>query len=432
MTNEQIADKARALLRANNTGVFIKPGSQQYPHQWNWDAAFVALGLSYFDLARAQQEIRSLLKGQWKNGMLPHILYHHGASDYSPKPEFWQTASHPDAANIPTSGFTQPPILATCLRMMLKQFADKTSRLEFLAEVYPKILAWHRWFYTARDPEGSGLVAIIHPWESGNDNTPRFLDALQNLKPENVPQFTRADRAHVAAAERPHEEDYLRYIYLIGFYRDLAWDDKTIYQQAPFLVADLQFNVILHQANQDLLALARELGEDRGEIEAWLRKTEEGLNTLWDEEQGLYFDKDLCTGKLIRIKSAQALSPIYAGIPSRARAKRLIEEHLLNPEEFAPDGKSRYFVTTIAKNSPYYEPRRYWAGPVWINMNWLLWLGLKRYGYHDLAKTIRQHSLELVSSGFVEYYDPRDGSACGAKGFSWSAALALDLLVKEQ
>ena len=427
---QTLLKNAQALLLENDTGAFVKPATHQYPHQWNWDAAFVALGLSYFDPARAKQEVFSLLAGQWANGMIPHILYHHGASDYFPTPDFWQTDAACQDVGFATSGLTQPPILATCIRKMLPQFADRAQRLEFLSAVYPKLLAWHRWFYSARDPDGTGLVAIIHPWESGNDNSPRFSGALQALRPERVPAYSRKDRAHVDPEERPFEEDYVRYMYLIGVYRDLAWNDEAIYAQAPFLVQDEQFNVILHRANQDLRALALEAGQpaDTSEIDTWLAKGQQAISQLWNEEAGLYFSRDVRTGEPLKVASAHALTPLFAGLPDAEQAERLVE-HLRNPESFAPGEGSRFFTPTLAKNSPHHDPRRYWAGPVWINMNWLLWLGLKAYGYAELAATLREHSLELVgTSGFVEYYDPRDGSACGGRGFSWSAALAIHML----
>jgi glycogen debranching enzyme len=102
---------------------------------------------------------------------------------------------------------------------------------------------------------------------------------------------------------------------------------------------------------------------------------------------------------------------------------------LLNPDEYAPGGQVRHWVTTTAKSEPAWEPRRYWRGPVWIIMNWLLIEGLQRYGYDELADTIKRDSLDLLeTSGFREYYDARDGSGCGSTDFSWSAALALELL----
>jgi len=58
MTDPHLLDLAQALLRKNDAGPFTKPGPSQYPHQWNWDSALIALGLSHFDLPRALTEIR--------------------------------------------------------------------------------------------------------------------------------------------------------------------------------------------------------------------------------------------------------------------------------------------------------------------------------------------------------------------------------------
>ena len=85
-----------------------------------------------------------------------------------------------------------------------------------------------------------------------------------------------------------------------------------------------------------------------------------------------------------------------------------------------------FSLTTASKTEPAWEARRYWRGPVWIILNWLLADGLRRHGFDTLAETLRRDSLELMArSGFREYYDPRDGSGCGSTDFSWSAALAL-------
>ena len=137
---------AQKILRMNDMGIFTKPGPRQYPHQWNWDSAVIALGYAHFDLPRALDEIRSLLKGQWKNGMVPHILYHTGRSDYFPDPDFWQIGGSPDAPQVPTSGLTQPPLAASIVRII----HARTPILAFVREVYPSLLRWHR----RRQPPG--------------------------------------------------------------------------------------------------------------------------------------------------------------------------------------------------------------------------------------------------------------------------------------
>ena len=86
-------------------------------------------------------------------------------------------------------------------------------------------------------------------------------------------------------------------------------------------------------------------------------------------------------------------------------------------------------MTTVSKSSLAYEPRRYWRGPVWINVNWFLIRGLPRCGLADEADELRRLTVGLLeTSGFAEYYDPRTGEPLGSGDFSWSAAPALDLL----
>lgn len=438
MDREALRTAALQLLRDNDLGDFIKPSRHQYPHIWNWDAAFIALGLSRADPPRARAEVRALLAGQWGSGMVPHILYPTGASDYFPTPDFWRVDAHPGAPAFATSGFTQPPILASVVRTLQQRAealpGEADAARAFGREVYPQLLAWHRWLRAARDPHGSGLVAIVHPWESGTDNSPRFQPALERLRfrADEVPSFQRGDRRHVDAAERPLEDDYQRFMYLIGVYRELRWDDHEIWRRAPFLVHDALFNAILLQADRDLLALAREQGRPAAEIDeigGWLEAGARGFDALWDDDAGVYFDRDLRTGELLRTNTVASLMPLYAGVPDADRAARLLREQLLDPEAYAPGPDAAFAVPSVAKREAAFEPRRYWRGPVWINANWLLARGLERYGYAREAAEIDRHSLELVTrSGFVEYYDPRDGSPCGARGFSWSAALTIEVL----
>jgi mannosylglycerate hydrolase len=121
--------------------------------------------------------------------------------------------------------------------------------------------------------------------------------------------------------------------------------------------------------------------------------------------------------------------PLYAGLADARQARRLITEHWLNPAEYGPDSKIRFSITSTSKAEPAWEARRYWRGPVWIILNWLLADGLRRYGFDDLADVLRRDSLALMTrSGFWEYFDPCDGSGCGSPDFSRSAALAIEFL----
>lgn len=66
-----LMQKAIDTLAKNDRGCFTIPTEGLYPYQWNWDSAFVALGIATYDMDRAWLEITSLLDGQWPDGMMP-------------------------------------------------------------------------------------------------------------------------------------------------------------------------------------------------------------------------------------------------------------------------------------------------------------------------------------------------------------------------
>ena len=106
--------KARKILGGNWTGAYTKPSPRLYPHQWNWDSGFIAIGYAHYDQKKAQQEMLSLFEHQWPNGMVPQIVFNPDAlGHYFPEPEFWQV---PEGRL--TSGITMPPMAAiACLHI---------------------------------------------------------------------------------------------------------------------------------------------------------------------------------------------------------------------------------------------------------------------------------------------------------------------------
>lgn len=441
MTSHELKHLAHSVLQRNDRGEFCTPSPGQYPHQWNWDAALIALGWSHFDMARAHTEIRSLLRAQWADGMLPHIIYHQGASDYFPPPDFWETLGLPHGGDVESSALTQPPLLATVVRMLHERATSPpTSLLEgegsidFVREVYPKIRAWHRWLHHTRDADGTGLPCLIHPWESGTDNSPRWAAALDRITPHDLPPFRRRDTQHVATDERPLAQDYERFVYLIDQGRRLGWNAERLLASSEFLVQDVMFCAILHRADEDLLALAQLLGEDAREVAGWIAKTRQVFDTrFWHEGRGLYLDYDVRAGVAIPVNTCATFMPLFAGLSSHEQATRLMAEHWNNPHEYAPHADSTYRLPTTSKSEPGYAPRRYWCGPAWMITNWLAWVGLKRYRLNAAAEQIREDSLALLQlNGFREYFDPRDGAGLGATDFAWSASLALEWLAQAE
>ncbi|MBI3739633.1 MAG: glycoside hydrolase, partial [Chloroflexi bacterium] len=131
-----IVERAKRVLAENDLGAWTKPSPKLYPHQWNWDSAFIAIGLARWNLERAKTEIRSLLRGQWRNGMISHIIYNPEATGYYPDPHVWQISLSPDAplASL-TSGITQPPMIT----LAAFEIARRDRDLGFAREIYPAL-----------------------------------------------------------------------------------------------------------------------------------------------------------------------------------------------------------------------------------------------------------------------------------------------------
>ena len=91
--------------------------------------------------------------------------------------------------------------------------------------------------------------------------------------------------------------------------------------------------------------------------------------------------------------------------------------------------KTSFGLSSTHPDSARYESQRYWRGPVWLHINWLIALGLEHYGKNKLAERLRDSARQCVeAAGLWEYYDAEDGAGCGGDNFSWTAAIALHWL----
>ena len=101
-------ERAKRILDDNWLGSSTKPAPSLYPHQWNWDSGFIAIGRSHYDTPKAAREIEALFEAQWTNGMVPQIVFDSDAlGQYFPEPDFLQTERSPNAPeNKLTSGIT--------------------------------------------------------------------------------------------------------------------------------------------------------------------------------------------------------------------------------------------------------------------------------------------------------------------------------------
>ncbi|TCM41027.1 hypothetical protein [Kribbella sp. VKM Ac-2568] len=419
MTIEEADPSAAArVLFGNWTGRSTVPSHSLYPHQWSWDSAFIAIGLRHLSPQRAQVELESLFESQWADGRIPHINFSPSVprDAYFPGPDFWQ-ASTP--SGVETSGIVQPPVHALAVWLTHQADEQESVRRNFLAGAYPKLVAWHAYLREHRDVGGRGLVAIVHPWESGMDNSPAWDGALARVEPAPAGSFTRRDTDHAKDDDRPTDLDYGRYVQLAATYRDHGYDDAA----TPFAFAleDPCFNALLIASEHALVSVAKALSLDPApHLQAAAELTAALVKELFAD--GIFRSRDLAGGDLVAADTIAGLIPLLVdGLPvatellTTARGPRF----RLGEVRMVPS----YDLT-----GPAFEPGRYWRGPSWFNTAWLIHRGLVGLGQAELADALRTDVLELAAAtDFAEYVDPYTGEARGARDFSWTAALALDL-----
>ena len=414
--NPQLDEQARAILQRNDRGGYTVPTQGLYPFQWNWDSAFVALGFAAFDRNRAWQEIETLVSAQWNDGMIPHIVFHQDDDGYFPGPGVWATGKSPA-----TSGITQPPVLATIVRKLWEdEGADPTHPR--MRSLYTACLKSHRWFHTYRDPLGNGLVMVTHNWETGRDNSSEWDDALARVDTSNVGPYTRRDTGHVDAGMRPKQHEYDRYVAILQFGRAAGWDHRAIADNGPFRMVDVGMSMELLRANRDLLVLAEALGdaEAAAELRQRIALSERGMDWLWNEQAGAYCSRDATTHESSGLVTNASFLAFYADIGSEVQRARLLAAL------GRLTGSSAYLLPSLEAGSRAYDHKRYWRGPIWLVVSYMVAQGLAEQGHSDWAERIRSDSARLIeTSGFYESFSPETGEGSGGPDFSWTAAMWL-------
>lgn len=434
--HQSLSAQATGILQANDTGTSIKAAPGLYPHQWSWDAAFVAIGLAHVSIDRAVREMRTLFRAQWKNGMVPHIVYNLdvSAEAYFPDAARWDAGISSNAPEgVATSGITQPPVHAIAIAVICELASPEQAR-QIAREFYEPLREWHRYLMSARDPEVSGLVTIVHPWESGMDNSPRWDRAMARISvaQDELPPFTRRDLAHVNDPhQRPTDEEYERYMWIVEVLKRGEYRVDALYDDLPFRVKDVFFSALLVSANEALMRLANLVEvdvEDLSIIESWIDRGRLGLAEQWESDIGLCCDLDLFDETPIVERTIASFAPLVAGQVTVATRHALVD--LWRSEAFTGHPELRWALPpSTSPLSPGFLPDAYWRGPVWPVMNWVLWRAWDRVGEDDIAEALRRNALDQVlSAGFAEYVHPFTGEALGSSDQSWTAAAVLDLL----
>lgn len=375
-----VAAKAMIILLGNwraargdlhHDGVIPSYSNPDFNGFWAWDSWKHAAALAAFAPDLARDQMRAMFDYQAADGMIPDCLYLDKAENN------WRD--------------TKPP-LATWATLSIYH---ATNDRAFVAEMYDKLVRYHRWWFKARDHDHDGLAEygstdgtrIAAAWESGMDNAVRFDGATMVSN------------------------------------GDGAWslDQESV-----------DLNAYLYREKLDLAELAGALGkaEDRY---MWLKEAEAMKpliqQRMFDAKAGYFFDIRLTNHQPVRVYGSEGWAPLWAGAatPEQASAVRRV---MLDPDKFA----TVMPFPTLARDDPHFSPiKGYWRGPVWMDQAYFGVEALKRYGFHrdanDMARRLVMNAQGLTGQGTTyENYDPLTGHGYQSPNFSWSAASYLMLL----
>jgi glycogen debranching enzyme len=387
---------------------FSCPSPSSYPFQWFWDSCFHAIALGTLRPEWAAQELEALVASQTEEGFIPHVTFHGGA-----RPSYWAYAQ--GTGWRPThSAMIQPPVLG----LALYRVVSLTEDWGLAERLLPAVDSYHDWLLRERDHDSDGLISIITPYESGLDHTPQYDRVM-------------GDRGVMGTTLTPR----LRLLDLGNKRRGFRLAENV--RQSRFHAEDVLVNTFFAVSLLAVAKLRRQMGEAdaAARAEALGNRVREGLlDHCWNTESGQFFSLYGSDEVPLRTPTIEGLVPLaLPGLPDpvvAALGKRLLSD----------DFWTLYPIPSVAITDPSFEAGQayrlrsplIWRGGTWINTNWLIHLGLLRYGFHREAEVLAERSMQLVTgAGFREFYNPFTGEGYGARGFGWST-LVVDMLPNQR
>lgn len=244
-----------AVLEKNDQGDYTAP-ADLYPHQWLWDSCFIAIGLRHTDPDRAAKELKSILRGQWSNGMLPNMIFKSDAI-YRVDRRIWRSKISGQAPkHVATSGITQPPMLAQAVLLVGEKLEAEKQKL-FFEHMLKPIIKYHEWLYNERDPHHEGLILQIHPYETGLNNTspwtkqlyeheqPWWILVVSRLRLITIINFLRRDVRGRNPGQRMKSTEALILWSIIQRFKRKRYKISKILKHSLLSMQDVTFNSIL-------------------------------------------------------------------------------------------------------------------------------------------------------------------------------------------
>lgn len=134
--------------------------------------------------------------------------------------------------------------------------------------------------------------------------------------------------------------------------------------------------------------------------------------SMWDPNIRSFTGKRLDNGQSVGVLDISAFLSLIAGFATPEQAKILVQQHLMNPNEFW----TSFPLPTIPQNDPMFDAQALWKGGNMSQWTVLIVQGLIRYGYMDAAREIANRSGGLNGS---EYYNSNTGIHQGFPGYVW-------------
>ncbi|HEY6489137.1 MAG: trehalase family glycosidase [Terracidiphilus sp.] len=305
---------------------------------FDWDTFFAATLASIGDKDLAYANALEILREETPQGFVPNYAR---------------------AGNWKSTDRSEPPVGSITVLDLYQRFHDRW----FLEDAFTPLLSWNRWWNEHRQMEGFIVLG------SDPDNQPANLD----------------DRSRGT---------WQGAVYESGLDNSPMYDG-TFYNPQTHLLeyADVGMTSLYIADCDGLAQIADTLQKpaEAKELRDRARRYRAKLATLWDEKTGIFLNRDLHTGQFNYRLSPTNFYPMLAKAATPEQARRMIEKHLLNPDEFW----GQWVIPMIARNDPAFKDQAYWRGRIWGPANYLVYLGLENYADADTRRQFAAKSYNL-------------------------------------
>lgn len=390
--------------------------------QSNWSTSFTALSSHSFNKDLSWNIIFSLFDSQWINGMLPHIVFHQKNTNYFPNDSYW---NYHNKSTHNTSCISCPPLIISIVYWLT--LIGDNSDLEKASILYHKLFRYLEWFNNERDIDNIGLIKIIHPWESCRDNSPDWDDGLKDIDTTidlNIIKNSRTDILFSQYIQQPTNSDYLKYLSLINFGNKYNWNKIILYYNSPFQFVDPSTQFIFIRACKDFIKLSDKLNIHTYDdtVKLWIEKFTLGSQKLWSNKLKAYCSLNMKTNTLNTNLSSASFLSFFADVSSIKQKNN----SMVNVCNFI--NNNNYFFPSWNKNSKLYNPIKYSRGATWVDMNFLISIGIYNSFQTFSQKILDKTKLLIEEHGFYEYFDPDTGLGYGIKNVTSTSSIYIILL----